>query len=235
MATITREQMEKIITEVKTAHSHYEVRTALFHHVKRSDIVPDNFINVMLKISKKCYSSVSHKVDDNGNVIKYHNCGYDGIMAEIADRITLKIDNGDTITVNDFFKASAMETDIYDSFRKKGYEKKTGAGTWLYGEGSFADIVKAYRRKRKLLMWDYHHIPVEGRKNDYPVNISICTTYKLFFDYLSTYPQGVETFFKRKKGRSEKAGVEMYDLQTVWNSKTKIAFLERFDEWLMNK
>lgn len=232
---ITKSIMQEIITDAKTATTHYEVRKAIFNHCKRSDIVPETLINPFRKITRHCYSSVSHETLVDGTVRRYHNAGYDGIMTEIDDRLALKLDNNDEIIVADFFKAPGNKVDIYDSFRKQGYERKTGTGTWLYGTGSFEDIVKAYRRKRRLLVWDYVHEPKKGRKNDNPIDIHICTTFRLFFDYLSTYPTGINTFFKYKVGRSATAGIEMYDIQTIHNSRKKIEFLENFDSWLLNQ
>lgn len=232
---MTREQLQRIFDSAKQAKNPYDVRKGIFAEVTEETIVPEEYISIFRKITRHCYSTVSHMKTDDGKIIRYHNGGYDGIQAEIDDRISMKYDNGDCIIVKDFFKAPADVADLYDSITGKTYEKKTGAGTWLYGTGSFDDIVKKYRRKRKLLKWDFDHVPVPGRKQDYPCNIHILTSYRLFFDFLATYPAGVKSFFKYKKGRSAEAGKELYDLQTVYSSKTKIAFLESFDEWIINR
>ena len=105
------------------------------------------------------------------------------------------------------------------------------------------DIIEEYKRKTRLLRWDYDFIPpeetmkrgktvaynekVKGEKpqKQYPIHIHCELSYRKFFEYLATYPGGINTFFK-ENARSGKAGTYIYDLQTIKNSKKKIAFLE---------
>ena len=67
----------------------------------------------------------------------------------------------------------------------------------------------------------------------YPVNIHIETSYKTLFQYMDLYPAGIKTFFKEST-RTEENGytTHIWQLQTIKNSKKKIAFFEHFNIWL---
>ena len=58
----------------------------------------------------------------------------------------------------------------------------------------------------------------------YEIHIHICTSYAKLFDYMETYGKGLETFFKESV-RSGVAGVYVWEMQTIKNSKKKIDFL----------
>lgn len=122
-------------------------------------------------------------------------------------------------------------------------------------------IIAIYTRKRRLIHWKYDFEPEgkymngkksvkEGNETDaersnpkkagiqYPIHIDITASYKKFFDYLRLYPAGIQSFFKlssRCKYEEDEEGnvicSYVWQMQTIKNSKKKIAFLEHFPVW----
>ena len=215
-----------------------------------SHIVPVNLFNMFRKFAAFFYDKESD--------------GYRGIMAEIDDRMEISKRTGRPMLVNDFLKHTDKDTDFYDPSINKAFEKKTGCGDWLVDKNATTldKALQIYKRKRRLLRWDYDFVPetaeMNGKKSvnnklseedkaikqersnpkkvgtQYPIHIHIETTYKRFFDYLSLYPSGIETFFKlssRMKKDDDGTAYYVWQLQTIKNSKKKIAFLEHFNTW----
>lgn len=235
---ITKEQLESVKTELEKATDYIEYRKTFFSAFKLSDRVPENLIDSVYQIALRFY-------DDSG-------LGYYGVMAEIRDRIDLYSMIDGFVEIREFLLHKADKTDFYDKENKVAYEKKTGCGSWLYSEKNYllSDIIEEYKRKKRLLRWDYDFVPdndrmtqgktlqwndkqtgrKDGKKSQkqYEIHIHCELSYKKFFEHLEKYPSGVETFFKESV-RSGQAGTYIYDLQTIKNSKKKIEFLEQLN------
>ena len=233
--TVTKEIMQDLINDIKKGpYTIIAVRRKVFKRLRLNDFVPADLCETMYKIITLFY-------DKNG-------LGYDGIMQEIRDRMDLYILIDGGMIVKDFMKHKPEKTDIYDKENKISYEKKTGCGDWLRSEKyvDFNDIIAEYKRKKTRIRWDYDFIPSSDtmtgiksmkdnaipNKNDkqpakqYEIHIHIDTTYKKLFEYMETYPKGIQSFFKLSV-RSI-AGVTVYQMQSIKNSKRKVEFLQAF-------
>lgn len=262
---VTNEMKQEFITRTETIKTRSAFRLAFFDVFPVSAIVPVDMYPFFEKAAKKFYSKKMN--------------GYDGIMAEIADRLQIARNTGREMMVNDFLKHKDDKTDLYDPSIRKAIEKKTGCGDWLIDKNAttLEKAIAIYRKKRRLIRWDYDYKPetekMNGKKSvnrflsaeeqaeaqkrsnpkkagtNYPVCIHIETTYARFFDYLETYPAGINTFFKLQKRavKPEETETEeteeltdtdennnttfVWQMQTIKNSKKKIAFLEHFPVW----
>lgn len=250
--------MAKVITSIQTKAfseksksitTRSDFRFLFFDSFDKDAIVPDDKIPFFYRISERFYKST-------GN-------GYGGIMKEITDRIEISKWTGKPLKVNDFLKHTNTETDLFDPSIHKALEKKTGCGDWLIDKNAttLEKAIAIYKRKKRLLRWDYDFIPSEtemnGKKSvnknlskeeqekaqerlnpkkagkQYPIHIHIETTYSRFFEYLALYPSGIATFFKLSTRTTDENGCAtcIWQLQTIKNSKKKIAFLEHFNTW----
>jgi len=213
------------------------IRCLFFRHFHLSDNVPAELVPDFIKVASVFYNRES--------------LGYNGIMEEIKDRTELYSMIAGHVEIREFLKHGEGKSDFYDRENKISYEKKTGCGDWLRSERSatFEEVIAEYKRKKTLLRWDYEYKAnkegmngaktvkkgeeeakrKEGKKpaKEYDISIHIETTYKAFFDYLATYPKGIGTFFKEST-RSGVAGVYVWELQTIKNSKKKIEFLQNY-------
>ena len=243
--------VQKIIADMKADKASTEekikaFRACFFDSFRLSDSVPAPLVPAFIRFAEKFYNPAS--------------TGYNGIIAEIRERVTLYADIFDSVQVREFLKHGDGKTDIYDSDNKIPYEMKSGCGDWLRSErfDTFEDVLQEYRRKRTRLLWKYSYVArpegMTGKKSvnnsltdeekakaqestktrkdgtkivnkEYSINIDIDCSYREFFDYLATYPAGIKTFFKESK-RSGVAGVFVWELQTIKNSKKKIDFLQ---------
>lgn len=242
---ITVEMVKAFIASSQTVTNRNDFRKLFFSSFRLSHAVPASLVPFFLKVSAKFYDK--------------SDFGYNGIMEEIKDRAEIMVKNNGYVLVRDFLKHGEEETDFYDSSIRTAYEKKTGCGDWLTSTESttFEEIIKEYSRRRRLIRWDYDYIPKTGKmtgkksvdktlseeeqkvkqertkkkaQNEFPVHIHIETSYKRLFEYMATYPAGLKTFFKESI-RSGVAGTYIWELQTIKNSKRKIAFLENFNNW----
>lgn len=245
------DEVQEIVNGVKNNSGSYEeqikaYRACFFHHFLLSDSVPSSLVKAFIRFSKNFYDK--------------HSTGYNGIIEEIKDRVTLYSDIDGYVFIREFLKHGDGQTDIYDKEERISYEKKTGCGDWLRSEKNsiFDEVIKEYCRKKTLIRWDYDFIPssadMNGKKSinnkfteeqkaqkqertktkkngekvvnkQYEIHIHIETTYKKLFDYMASYPAGLKTFFKESV-RSGLAGVYVWELQTIKNSKKKIDFLQ---------
>lgn len=234
----------KQIATAKKNGAPYGERLSLFRHIffsyfRLSDTVPAEMVDMFNSFAEKFYDKTA--------------LGYDGIIAEIKDRTELYAMIDGYVAIREFLKKPEGKTDIYDKENRICYEKKTGCGDWLRSERSttFEEVIEEYKRKRTLIRWDYEYTArpdgMTGKKSvkdgepeqertkknpskEYSINIHIETTYRKLFEYMETYPTGIKTFFK-ESSRSGIAGVYHWEMQTIKNSKKKIAFLQGFNAW----
>ena len=234
----------KQIATAKKNGTPYGERLSLFRHIffsyfRLSDTVPFEMVEMFQSFAEKFYDRES--------------LGYDGIIAEIKDRTEMYSVIDGYVAIREFLKKPEGKTDIYDKENRVCYEKKTGCGDWLRSERSttFEEVIEEYKRKRTLIRWDYEYTArpdgMTGKKSvkdgepeqertkknpskEYSINIHIETTYRKLFEYMETYPTGIKTFFK-ESSRSGVAGVYHWEMQTIKNSKKKIAFLQGFNAW----
>lgn len=235
--------VKAFISDTQSVKNRNEFRKVFFEHFKPSYIVPLEFFNFFFKCSQKFYNPKS--------------TGYDGIMREIMERMQIAEKNEENLLIADFLKHTGFRTDMYDSSIRKAYELKTGCGDWLVSRSATTldEVLEEYARKTRLIKWSYHFTPDENRMNgkksvaegnatgaersnpkkvgyQYPIDIEIETTYRKLFEYMRLYPAGIATFFKQSV-RTEYNGntCQIWQLQTLKNSKKKIAFLEHFNIW----
>lgn len=249
MKTVTHESIYKAWAQIKPVQNDpSKVRPLFFSFFRKNDVVPADNVALFRRLASLVYDK--------------NSAGYKGIIKEVRDRVELYADIDGQVLVKEFFVHADGLTDFYDSENRIAYEKKTGCGNWLYSEKyvELNDVIEEYKRKRRLLRWDYDFKPVserceggkdlknengerekvfgmENRKSQkqYELHIHIETTYKRFFEYLALYPSGVKTFFKYNAVKSQ-YGTTVYDLQTIKTSQKKIAFLQAFNAWdKMNK
>ena len=143
------EMMKKsFIEKSKSVKTRKEFRFLFFDTFPVSFIVPVEMFPFFRKVSAKFYDKESE--------------GYNGIMAEIDDRIEIAKRTGREMKVNDFLKHTDKETDLFDPSIKKAIEKKTGCGDWLIDKNAttLEKAIAIYRRKRRLIRWDYEFVPV---------------------------------------------------------------------------
>ena len=236
--------VKAFISDTKTVKNREDFRTVFFNHFKSGYIVPVEMFPFFLKCAKKFYNPDS--------------TGYNGIISEITERIRIAEKNGKTLFISDFLKHIGTKTDLYDSAIRKAYELKTGCGDWLVSRDAITleQVITEYTRKTRLIKWDYVFVPEDkhmtGRKSvsegnetgaqksnpkkigyQYPINIHIETTYRKLFEYMRLYPAGIGTFFKESV-RTDYNGntTHIWQMQTIKNSKKKIAFLEHFNTWI---
>lgn len=193
------------------------IRKAFFDHVRMYDKIPAELVPDVLRFASLFYDKAG--------------TGYHGVIAEIADRVSLYADIDGFVYANEFLLHKAGTTDIYDRDNRTGYEKKTGCGDWLRSKNPvFAEVVKEYERKRTLIRWDYD-FTVESKKNGKEeFSIHIETTFKKLFAFLSDFDGGFETWWKENK-RSGIAGVYVWEMQTIKTSRKKALYLTTFNEW----
>ena len=148
--------------------------------------------------------------------------GYKGIKSEVLARCEYL----NRIAVVHWFKHKNDQSDM--TYNKKRAEHKSACGGWLYSRTTtdLDEIRAEYEASGEYIVWDYDHVPVPGRKNDHPISVHIACTWKQFFKYLDTYPLGYRTFFKYNAIKSAQEGRAVYEMNTLWNSKKKIIFLE---------
>ena len=182
------------------------LRNAIFSHMKDDYTVTGTATaEKLVKLALACY-------DKTGT-------GYNGIKMEVLERYH----NRKRLFVADLFK-STSDFDLY--IGRKQTEKKTGCGNWLYGHGSLAEVREQYEKTGNYIKWDYHYIA--KNEKEFNFDIHIFATWRQFFRYLDTYPNGYETFFKYNKEQSEKTGTNVYEMNTLKTSKKKVAFLRNF-------
>lgn len=241
---ITLVMVQAFITDTKTIKNRNDFRTLFFNHFKPTYIVPIEFFHFFFKCSQKFYNP--------------NSTGYNGIMQEIMKRIEIAERNEENLLISDFLKHIGTKTDLYDASIRKAYELKTGCGDWLISRSATTldEVIEEYTRKTRLIKWSYHFKPDNNRMNgkksvsegnetgaersnpkkvgyQYPIDIEIETTYRKLFQYMRLYPAGISTFFKESV-RTEYDGytTHIWQLQTIKNSKKKIAFFEHFNTWI---
>ena len=240
---ITLALVRSFIAESQTVTNRNDFRTLFFRYFKTGYVVPVSLFDFFYKCACKFYDKSA--------------LGYKGIMAEIEDRIAIARKNGKNLLVSDFLKHIGTKTDLYDSSIRKAYEKKTGCGDWLVSRDatSLEEVIAEYTRKTRLIRWDYDFTPTDNRMTgkksvsegnetgaeksnpkktgyQYPINIHIETTYRKLFEYMRLYPAGIGTFFKESvRTDYEGNSTHIWQMQTIKNSKKKIAFLEHFNTW----
>ena len=201
----------------KSDKSPESMRKAFFSVIRMYDKVPSDLVPIVLKFASLFY-------DKSG-------IGYHGVIAEISDRVSLYADIDGYVFAKEFLLHRAGNSDIYDKENRISYEKKTGCGDWLRSENPvFAEVIKEYERKKTLIRWDYD-FEIESKKNGKErFSIHIETTFKKLFTFLSEFEGGFDTWWK-ENGRSGKAGVYVWEMQTIKTSRKKAVYLTTFDTW----
>lgn len=200
-----------------TAKTPEIMRRIFFSVIRKYDKVPAELVTIVLRFAENFY-------DKSG-------VGYNGVIEEIKDRVTLYADIDGFVDAKEFLLHKAEKTDIYDKENKTGYEKKTGCGDWLRSPNpNFAEVVKEYERKKTLIRWDYD-FTVESKKNGTEqFSIHIETTFKKLFSFLADFEGGFDTWWKENK-RSGIAGIYVWEMQTIKTSRKKALYLTTFSEW----
>lgn len=220
--TITKADLRTIREKwlASTEKTPETMRTIFFSVVRMYDKIPAELVSIVLRFVENFY-------DKTG-------VGYNGVISEITDRVYLYADIDGFVYAKEFLLHKAGKTDIYDKENKIGYEKKTGCGDWLRSENPvFADVVKEYERKKTLIRWDYD-FTIESKKNGKEeFSIHIETTFKKLFAFLSDFDGGFETWWK-ENGRSGRAGIYVWEMQTIKTSRKKAVYLSTFAEWEKN-
>lgn len=225
---ITRPIIENIIDTLNPIKNPSDARNVFFSLVKKTDIVPEEFATVFIKIV------VSRLYDKGGK-------GYKGVVNEIVKRIetirfTEKIIRMGGIPVEEFFLHKQGKTDTIDFDNHVGYEEKSGCGDWLRSTKPFFDeVIKEYRRKKTKIRWDYSFTVKTKKAGTQNYHIFIETSYSQLFDFLSEYPKGgLATWFK-ENSRSGEFGLFVWELQTIKTSKVKADYLQTWNEWQKNR
>ena len=223
---ITREIIENIINTLNPIKDPAKARNVFFTLVKKTEVVPEEYATVFIKIV------VSRLYDKSGK-------GYKGVVNEVVKRIetiryTEKIIRIGGIPVEEFFLHKQGQTDTIDFDNHIGYEEKSGCGDWLRSNKPFFnEVIKEYRRKRTKIRWDYTFTVKTKKAGIEKHHIFIESTYAEFFDFLSAYKGGFETWWK-ENDRSGQSGLFIWELQTIKSSKVKADYLETWQEWKAN-
>lgn len=221
---ITAKIINAIIDELQNVSTIEESRKVFFSAVSLSDIVP-------LKYTETIKQIVFRRLYDKTGK------GYKGVVNEVNKRLdtiefTEKIISMGGIPVREFFLHKQGETDTIDFDNHVGYEEKSGCGDWLKSHdfSTFDEIVKAYRRKRTLIRWDYSFTVETKKAGKENFHIEIVSTYAELFDFLSDFQGGFQTWWK-ENGRSGKTGLYIWELQTINTSRKKALYLTTWDAW----
>lgn len=223
-------------------------RRCFFSHFLLGDSVPDKdgMIQIFQKYAEQFYNSESLGYSGILYEIKKRTSLYANNDGFVAVREFLKHDDGKT----DYYdsvsrKAYEQKTGTGDWLRSekassfseiiKEYRRKKTLICWDYDFIPVSEDMNGKKSVNKYMTNEWKQIKQERTnktKKDgtpiinkqYEIHIHICTTYAKLFDYMETYGKGLETFFKESV-RSGVAGVYVWEMQTIKNSKKKIDFL----------
>lgn len=221
-------------------------RKTFFRHFLLSDKVPENLVSVFVRFAENFYDKASTgyagimaEIDDRVSL-------YSAIDGTVEIREFLKHADGQTDIYDKDEKISyEKKTGCGDWLRSEKahsfeeviaeYSRKRTLIRWDYEFTPDSATMDGKKSVKKTLPEEEKETLQEKKKKadhetlvpnkQYAICIHIETTYKKLFAYMATYDGGLKTFFKESK-RSGVAGVRCWQMQTIKNSKKKIAFLE---------
>jgi len=187
----------------------------IMYDVIQNELIPVPLFSIACAFSIACY-------DESGK-------GYNGIKQEINTRLSYAKANNQPLPLFDFFKRPAtMEDILYDD---RNTEVKSGCGNWFYSKYRDLDMVrKEMEETQGFIKWDYTY--TKKKDDEFNFSIHIFTDWKTFFAFLDEYDKGYKTFFKHNKAQSIKSGCNVYEMNTLKNSKRKVKYLRSFANWL---
>lgn len=147
--------------------------------------------------------------------------GINGKLSETEENLQLWAENEHIYSLpwRCFFTKAHGRTDIETNGER--YEKKTGAGDWLYSKrfSEWNAIINEYKRKTSYIIWETD-------------SFRIVATWTDFLNYLESYNEkGLTTWFKSCiKYSMYGACLQMQEFKT---SKRKLSYLEScpWNEW----
>jgi hypothetical protein len=251
---INNNDVKAFATDVRTAvqavKTHDEkikaFRSVFFHHFHLSDSVPVSLVPTFVNFAKKFYDTASTGYNGIIEEITDRVYLYSDIDGSVLVREFLKHGDGKSDFYDKENRVSYekktgcgdwLRSERYDTFDDviEEYRRKKTLIRWDYDFVPASDdmtgkksVNNKYTDEQKAILQERTKTKKNGEKvvnKQYEVHLHIETSYKNFFDYLSTYPAGIKTFFKEST-RSGVAGVFVWEMQTIKNSKKKIAFLQ---------
>lgn len=226
-------------------------RACFFEHFRLSDMVPASLVPAFIRFAERFYDRSSTGYNGIMEEIKERVLLYADIDGFVYVREFLKHGAKQTDIYDKENRVSyEKKTGTGDWLRSERcntleetvmeYRRKKTRLLWDYDFTPISEDMAGKKsvnnnmtEEEKRLAQERTKTKKDGSKvvnKQYAVHIHINTTYKKFFDYLETYPSGLKTFFK-ESSRSGVAGVYVWELQTIKNSRKKIEFLEHFETW----
>lgn len=243
--------VQNVIEAVEAASGSYEekikaFRSCFFRHFFLSDKVPSSLVPTFIRFSEKFYdkSSVGYtgiieEIADR--VILYSEIDGFVLVREFLKHGEGKTDIYDKENRTSYEKKTGcgdwLRSEKYNTFEEviQEYRRKRTLIRWDYDYIPTSEdmtgkksVNKSWTEEDKAKAQERTKTKKNGEKvvnKQYEIHIHIETTYKNLLDYMDTYPAGLKTFFKESK-RSGVAGVYVWELQTLKNSKKKIDFLQ---------
>ena len=221
-------------------------RSCFFHHFRLSDSVPAKLVPVFVRFAEKFYDSSALGYNGIIEEIKDRTEMYALIDGKVLVREFLKHGDGKSDFYDKENRTSyEKKTGCGDWLRSEKsftfeevieeYKRKRTLIRWDYeytarvdgmtGKKSVNNNLTDEEKQKAQERIKKHKDGTPIVNKEYSICIHIETTYKKLFEYMETYPAGLKTFFKESK-RSGIAGVFVWEMQTIKNSKKKIDFLQ---------